>query len=368
MGEVYRAWDPRLTREVAVKVLPQNVADDSPSRRRLLEEAQAAGGLNHPNVMAVYDVGIDDGRPFIVSEYIHGRELREETDRGPVSIRRVLELGVQVAAALNAAHEAGIVHRDLKPSNVMVTRDGRVKVIDFGLAKAFDAMPPAADEPAMTTVSIALAGTPQYRSPEQARGSEVDFRTDQFSLGLILYELATGTHPFKRPSVPETMAAIIADEPRAIAELAPKTPVALRWLIERCLAKEASDRYASTADLLKDLATLQRRLDEVTGERVSRTPVRGWATWRRIALAFAVIAVAAFTLIPRRGAPPVRFTPLISESALQGAPAWSRDGQTLAYVAAVDGVMQVFTRSMTGGSPHQVTQSRFDATDRRRRC
>jgi Tol biopolymer transport system component/tRNA A-37 threonylcarbamoyl transferase component Bud32 len=361
MGAVYRAWDPRLMREVAIKVLAHDVADDLPRRRRLLEEAKAAGGLSHPNVMAVYDVGVHDGRPYIVSEYIHGRELREETDRGRVPIRRLLELAVQIAAGLRAAHDAGIVHRDLKPANVMVTRDGRVKIIDFGLATAADGAARAADH---ETVSVmqAVAGTPQYMSPEQARGQDVDFHTDQFSLGLILYELATGTHPFRRPSTAETMAAIITDEARPIGELAPKVPVVLRWIIERCLAKEPVDRYASTADLLKDLTTLQGRLGEVTAEAAPAVRRRR-AGWSWAALALGLAAVAVLIMLPRRSAPHVEFTPLITDAAFQGAPAWSRDGQTLAYVSAVDGVMQIFTRRANGGTPHQVTQSRFDATD-----
>jgi Tol biopolymer transport system component/predicted Ser/Thr protein kinase len=361
MGEVYRAWDPRLMRAVAVKVLPQDLADDGPRRRRLLDEAKAASGLNHPNVMAVYDVGVHDGVPFIVSEYIHGRELREETARGPVAIRRLLDLGVQIAAGLHAAHEAGIVHRDLKPANVMVTREGRVKIIDFGLARAADRVVRPLDRDAIT-VSLALEGTPQYMSPEQARGRQVDFRTDQFSLGLILYEMATGTHPFRRPSGAETMAAIITDEARPIGELAPRVPVVLRWIIERCLAKDPADRYASTTDLLKDLTTLQGRLGELTGGTAAETTRPSW-TWRWIALGLGLATAGALMLLPRPTAPAIAFTPLITEATFQGAPAWSKDGQTLAYVSAVDGVMQVFTRRVTGDSPHQVTQSRFDATD-----
>ena len=361
MGQVYRAWDPRLMREVAVKVLPQEVAGDLPRRHRLLEEAKAVGGLSHPNVMAVYDVGLHEGLPFIVSEYIHGWELREETDRGPVPLRRLLDLAVQIAAGLCAAHDAGIVHRDLKPANIMVTRDGRVKIIDFGLARPADAVRP--DNPDTVTMAVALEGTPQYMSPEQARGGQVDFHTDQFSFGLILYELAGGTHPFRRPSAAETMAAIITDEARPIGELAPRLPVMLRWIVERCLAKEPADRYASTADLLKDLATLQARLGELTGEGAVRVPQRTATAWWWIASSLGAATVAALLLLSRPAPAAVEFSPVITEAAFQGAPAWSRNGQTLAYVSTVDGVMQIFTRRVTGGSPHQVTQSRFDATD-----
>ena len=362
MGEVYRGWDPRLKREVAVKVLPRDVADDGPRRRRLLDEAKAASGLSHPNVMAVYDVGLHDGLPFIVSEYIHGRELREETDRGPVAVRRLLDLGVQIAAGLDAAHEAGIVHRDLKPSNVMVTRDGRVKIIDFGLARAADRATPPGSR-AADTVSLALEGTPQYMSPEQASGRHVDFRTDQFSLGLILYEMATGTHPFLRASGAETMAAIIADDAPPIGTLAPRVPIVLRWAIERCLAKDPAGRYASTGDLLKDLTTLQVRLGELTGEGAVKSTPRSSAAWRLIVIGLAVLTAGALTLMPRAAAPDIEFRPVITEADFQGAPAWSPDGQTLAYVTAVDGVMQVFTRRVGGDSTHQVTQSRFDTSE-----
>ena len=362
MGEVYRAWDPRLTREVAVKVLSQDLAADPARRLRFLDEAQAAGSLSHPNVMAIYDVGVDEGRPFIVSEYIHGRELREDTDRAPVAIKRVLDLGVQIAAGLEAAHQAGLVHRDLKPANVMVTREGRVKIIDFGLARPFHV---AAPSQGGATASIAgvFEGTPQYMSPEQARGREIDFRTDQFSLGLILYELTTGTHPFRRGSAPETMAAIIAEEALPIAEAAPKTPVVLRWIIERCLAKDPADRYASTSDLLKDLTTLQRRLSETMSDAAALRTSGTRSRWLLTATALALAALAASTLIRRSDAPSIRFTPLISDAPFQGAPAWSRDGQAMAYVSAVDGVMQVITRSLSTGLPYPVTTSRFDASD-----
>jgi Tol biopolymer transport system component len=360
MGEVYRAWDPRLAREVAVKVLPRALADDGPRRRRLMDEANAASGLSHPNVMAVYDVGVQDGQPFIVCEYIHGRELKQEIDRGPVAIRRLIDLAVQMAAGLSAAHDAGIVHRDLKPANVMVTRDSRIKIVDFGLARAADQGAAAGGRNA-DTVSLSLEGTPQYMSPEQARGGPVDFRTDQFSLGLILYEMATGTHPFRRSSGAETMAAIIADDAPPISELAPKVPIVLRWIIERLLAKDPEDRYASTSDLLKDLARLQARLGELSGEPAVR-PRAGMA-WRLIALGLIVAITAALTFLPRSAVPVIEFTPVITDARFQSAPAWSPDGQTLAYVAAVDGVMQVFTRRVTGDSPHQVTHSQFDATD-----
>jgi serine/threonine protein kinase len=369
MGEVYRAWDPRLKREVAIKVLHSDTVEDPGRRQRLLEEAQAAGGLNHPNIVAVYDVGVDQGRLYIVSEYIHGKELREEIDRGAVPLRRFLDLATQMAAGLRAAHDAGIVHRDFKPTNVMVTRDGRVKIVDFGLAKAFALAPGdgSAHEAMTVTLPGTVAGTPQYMSPEQARGGEVDFRTDQFSFGLVLYEMSTGAHPFRRDSSPETMAAIIADEARPIAELNSRVPAPLRWLIDRCLSKDPEDRYGSTADLFKDLTTLKNRLTEMTGEESRSIEAVKKPSRKGLALGTALVglvaAIVALWLLPRRLPPAPRFTPLVTDARFQGAPAWSPDGNTLAYVSTVDGVFQLFTRSLASPQFSQLTNARFDATD-----
>ena len=183
MGQVYRAWDPSLRREVALKILRDEISGDPARRYRLMEEARAAGGLNHPNILAVYDVGTDQDVTFIVTELIEGKNLRDEIVRGPLAVKRLLDLGVQMAAGLCAAHDAGIAHRDFKPANVMLTRDSRVKVVDFGLAKAFASS--AASRPAHEAITVTLpgtvSGTPQYMSPEQARGMDVDFRSDQFA-------------------------------------------------------------------------------------------------------------------------------------------------------------------------------------------
>ena len=212
-----------------------------------------------------------------------------------------------------------------------------------------------------------VAGTPQYMSPEQARGGTVDFRTDQFSFGLMLYEMATGVHPFRRDSSPETMAAIIADEVRPLSELSPKTPTPLRWIIERCLAKEPEDRYASTADLYRDLTTLQGRLSEITGE--DNRPVEGVpkASRRRLlvpGLAL-LVAIAASTLLafaPTESSTP-RYSPLVTDRSFQGTPAYSQDGKALAYVSSVDGVLQLFTRSLETAAPLQVTRTTFDCSN-----
>jgi serine/threonine protein kinase/Tol biopolymer transport system component len=368
MGQVYRAWDPSLRREVALKILRDEVAGDPARRHRLLEEARAAGALNHPNILAVYDVGIEHDVAFIVTELIEGKNLRDEIERGSMSIKRLLDLAVQMAAGLRAAHDAGIAHRDFKPANVMITRDGRAKIVDFGLAKAFAAAPASGDGHDAITVTLpgTVAGTPQYMSPEQARGMDVDFRSDQFALGLTLYEMATGTHPFRRDSSPQTMAAIITDEARPIAELNARVPIVLRWIIERCLAKDPADRYAATADLFKDLTNLQARLNEPLADDVrpatNQAGSRKWLAMGMVATAAAVLAAALVWLRPADAPVGHSFRPLVTDGSFQGAPAWSPDGKTLAYVAPVDGILQVFTRS-EGSQRFQVTRALFDVSN-----
>ncbi|HKE85278.1 MAG TPA: protein kinase [Vicinamibacterales bacterium] len=369
MGQVYKARDPELRREVALKILREDGTVDPSRQRRLLEEAQAASGLNHPNIIAVYDVGVDDGRVFIVSEFIRGHDLSVEIERGVLPLKRLLALAVQTAAGLRAAHDAGIAHRDLKPKNVMVTHDGRIKIIDFGLAKVMEGVTEVAGHDAVTvTLPGTVAGTPQYMSPEQARGGNIDFRTDQFSFGLMLYEMATGTHPFRRESHPQTMTAIISDEARPIGELNSKIPTMLRWIIERCLAKDPGDRYASTADLHKDLATLHGRYGEITSDdnRVVVAPpsARRWLTIALGALAaVATVVVTTLALAPAPSTFSGHFSPIVTDGGFQGSPAWSMDGKALAYVSSVDGVLQIFTRSISSTQPLQITHAGFNSSN-----
>jgi serine/threonine protein kinase len=369
MGEVYRAWDPRLAREVALKVLPGDVADNPARRRRFLEEARAIGSLNHPNIVAVFDVGVGEGIPFIATELLDGRQLQDEMDVGVLPIRRLLDLAVQIAAGLRAAHDAGIAHRDLKPQNVMVTRDGRVKILDFGLAKASGVdRDVTGGQPGTLTAPGIVQGTPNYMSPEQASGTAVDFRSDQFSFGLMLYGMATGVHPFRRGTTLQTMSAIVDDEARPIGELNAAVPPPLRWIIERCLAKNPPDRYASTADLSKDLINLQGRLTELTGQetRPVLVPIRSRRRTALTAAGVALLAGSAALLTPTSsgGIPALKYAPLVTDASFQGSPAWSPDGTALAYASTVDGVQQVFTKSLaSSGGAHQVTDARFDCTD-----
>jgi Tol biopolymer transport system component len=268
MGEVWKARDTRLGREVAIKLLPEALASDRDRLSRFEQEARSASALNHPNIITIYEIGSIDSVSYIAMELVQGRTLRDLIVEGPLPARRLLALAAQVADALARAHEAGIVHRDLKPENLMVTRDGLVKVLDFGLAKL--ALPESGEVSTMPTVAHAetqpgvVLGTIGYMSPEQASGKRADFRSDQFSFGSILYEMATGKRAFSRGTTAETLVAIIREEAEPLGTLAPQVPAALRWMIERCLAKDPEERYASTRDLARDLAHMRDHVSEVS--------------------------------------------------------------------------------------------------------
>ena len=255
MGEVYRAHDARLGRQVAIKVLPRAVASDALRRGRFEQEARAAAALNHPNVVAVYDTGVHEGLPFIVTELLDGEPLSERVARGALPVREAVELALQVARGLVAAHERGIVHRDLKPANLFLTRQGQVKIIDFGVAKLSrrDDLLQGTAETVQATMPGLMLGTIGYMSPEQVQAGAVDLRSDQFSLGSVLYELLTGRPPFQRASAAQTMAAVIEDEPAPLMEQNVQVPIEVARVVERCMAKAPEHRYASTRDLERDL-------------------------------------------------------------------------------------------------------------------
>lgn len=244
MGEVYRARDTRLDREVAIKLLPADISSDADRLKRFEQEARATSALNHPNILTVYDIGTHNGSPYIVAELLEGEELRDRLDQGPIPIRKAIEYAQQIVSGLSAAHEKGIVHRDLKPENLFITRDDRVKILDFGLAKLRGNGGSAtgsedATRKAITSPGV-IMGTVGYMSPEQVRGQTVDHRSDIFSFGAILYEMLSGNRAFRRETHAETLTAILKEEPPELSETNAKINPQLDKLVGRCLEKKSA--------------------------------------------------------------------------------------------------------------------------------
>src|SRR5262252_2210112 len=266
MDEVYLAKQNSLRRQIAIKVLSSSSASDPERMRRFEQEARSASALNHPNIISIYDVGRENNTAYIAMEFVDGRTLRALMESPPLTLKKALQIAAQIADGLAKAHSAGIVHRDLKPENIMVTKDGFVKILDFGLAKLMPGLDSSSQATILTVDSQpgAVVGTACYMSPEQARGDSVDYRTDIFSLGSILYEMLTCKQPFKGPSAAQPLTAIIEDDPPSLAEANPKAPMPLRWVVERCLAKDPEERYNSTLDLARDLKSIRDHLSSTT--------------------------------------------------------------------------------------------------------
>ncbi len=362
MGEVYRARDERLGRDVAIKVLPANLAESAERLKRFEKEARSASALNHPNIVTVYDIGSTEGTSWIAMERVDGETLRKLLATGPMPLKKLLAVATQIAEGLAKAHETGIVHRDLKPENVMVTRDGTVKILDFGLAKLTAPTGESGELTQSPTVSVGteagvVVGTVGYMSPEQALGEAIDFRSDQFAFGSILYEMVSGRRAFARASAPETMAAIIREEPAPLATAAPETPVPLRWVAERCLAKDREERYAATRDLARDLSRLREGLTEGSlSGAVMAVPAARRGRQRAIAIALAaatLVAGAAIGIVattkPREGPPTYR--PLTFHRGALGGARFAPDGKTVLYAAAWE------------GKPPQLYSTRLDSTE-----
>jgi WD40 repeat protein len=346
MGEVYRARDTRLGREVAIKVLPAALSSDAERLKRFEKESRSASSLNHPNIVTVYDIGAQDGVSYLAMELVSGETLRGLVSGGALPIKKLLAIAPQIAEGLAKAHEAGIVHRDLKPENVMVTKDGLVKILDFGLAKLTSTMS-GSDEgsnlPTMTgTTPGVVVGTVGYMSPEQASGQTVDFRSDQFSFGSMLYEMATGKRAFQKKTPIDTLGAILNEEPEAIATASPQTPAPFRWIVERCLAKEPDGRYASTKDLTRDLAGLRDHLPEAHSASLP-VATRRLLPYRWPLIVGAVSLVAAgvgidrwFAFARRQANVPVFQQLTFRRGTIIGG-RFAPDGRTVVYSAAWDG-------------------------------
>jgi predicted ATPase len=259
MGEVYRARDTRLERTVAIKLLPTEFSTNSNRLHRFADEARSASALNHPNIVTIYELSQEGTTPYIAMELVEGQTLRELLSSGLLPMRKTIEIAAQIAEGLTKAHEAGITHRDLKPENIMVSHDGFAKILDFGLAKQISSGGSA--DLSNTSVSLTgpgiVLGTVGYMSPEQAEGLPLDFRSDQFSFGLVLYEMVTGERPFQRATAAETLVAILREGAAPIAARNPDVPAPLCWAIERCLAKQPDKRYVSTRELARELAAIR---------------------------------------------------------------------------------------------------------------
>jgi Tol biopolymer transport system component len=371
MGEVYRARDTRLNRTVALKIVHTR-SNTEALRRRLEHEARAVSALNHPNIVTIHDVGEQDGVPYFVTEFVAGESLRKLLDNGVLPVRRALDIAIQIADGLAAAHDAGIVHRDLKPENIMITRDGRVKILDFGLAK--EVGEEAFGEAGATlgnndTAPGMILGTMAYISPEQARGGRVNFYADQFSFGLILYEMLMGDQAFKRETPLATLSAILTEDPPEVT----RGSAPLRWLVRRCLHREPDHRYASTTDLFRELQNIRNNMVDGTATHlIAEPPIlpapaagRRWVQPALLAATLLLAAAVGFVSAMRwyggenRWAA-ARFLPFVTESGIDVFPAWSPDGRTLAYSGEVNGTFQILTRSRGMAAPVQLTKVGHD--------
>src|SRR5271165_4328782 len=285
MGEVYRARDTRLNRSVAIKVLPQSIAADAGRMQRFEQEARSIAALNHPNILAIYDVGVQDGTSYLVMELLEGETLRERLDHGALTVRKAVEVGTQIAHGLAAAHERGIMHRDLKPENIFLTKDGHVKLLDFGLAKdqSGTASASSSDGLALTmrTAPGVVMGTAPYMAPEQVRGEPMDYRADIFSFGAVLYEMLSGRRAFSGDSSVETMNAILKSDPPELDPASVKISPGLERILRHCLEKNPADRFQSARDLTFALGALSGS-ESSSALRAPAAHQRRWMLWAAV--------------------------------------------------------------------------------------
>src|ERR1039457_4240580 len=337
MGEVYRAQDTRLGRDVALKILPESFARETDRLRRFEQEARAVAALNHPNILAIHDIGQHEGSPFLVSELLEGESLGATLDRGALPQRKTIEYGVQIAQGLAAAHEKGIVHRDLKPENIFVTKDGRIKILDFGLAKLAQKAGAGSDEVTLAserTAAGVVMGTASYMAPEQVRGEAADPRTDIFAFGAVLYEMLSGVRAFRRDTPAETMTAVLKDDPPELSDPVRLVSPALERIVRRCLEKNPEQRFQSARDLSFALSALSGS-DSSTIARAAGAPRRTrLLPW--LAGGLTLVAVAAGTgVVARRPQPTVRmqFALAVPDEMNISHMALSRDGSMLVFVS-----------------------------------
>jgi Tol biopolymer transport system component len=337
MGVVYRARDPRLGRDVALKVLRASAVAGA-DIKNILREARTAGSLNHPNIVAVFDVGTEGDVPYVVTELLAGETLRDRLRRGPVPYRKAVEYGIQIAQALDAAHAKGIWHRDVKPANVFLTEDGRVKLLDFGIAKVATGRAGPDDSTTEATKSRQILGTAAYMSPEQVLGHPLDHRTDVFSLGAVLFEMFTGSGPFVRDTPVDSMSAVLHTDPPDPLALNPSLPPGAVALVRRCLEKNREERFQSVRDLAFGLQQLRETTGSARPLAPARWPPRAWVLPATLAAAIAVGAAGAMLLWPlvhKRAAP--SFEQLTFRRGRIGGARFSSDAQAVVYSQAREG-------------------------------
>ena len=362
MGEVYRARDSRLGREVAIKVLPPSYCRDLDRLRRFEQEARAASALNHPNILSVYDLGTHEGAPYLVTELLDGATLRDRLRSGALPARKAVECAVQIAQGLSTAHDRGIVHRDLKPDNIFICRDGRVKILDFGLAKL--TVPEAGDATVtvlrlanQTSAGVAM-GTAGYMSPEQVRGEKADARSDIFSFGVVLYETLSGNQAFAGPSPADRASAILKEDPPDLQAGGRNIPVSLDRIVRHCLEKNPEERFQSARDLafhLESTSSVSEPSAAVSASLQERRPLR--TLWLLLAfLALAIGGALWFREKTQSGPKTVKFLRLTDYVGLEESPSFSPDGKAVAFVCDSNETRQVWIRLLAGGPPLQITR------------
>ncbi len=349
MGEVFRAYDTRLGRDVAIKILPESFANDPVRLQRFEQEARTLATLNHPNIVGIHDIGTFEGKPYLVSEFVDGHTLRKRLDDGPLSIRKAIDYAAEIAQGLAAAHEKGVVHRDLKPENIVVTSEGHVKILDFGLARVRPVTSKnVADVSRETTVADTqpgiVMGTVGYMSPEQVRGKAVDYRSDIFSFGSVLYEMVSGVRAFHRNSSVETMNAIINDEPEDILKKRANVPPAVERILRHCLEKEQEHRFQSARDLAFDLASLTNLSDSSERSPIPELRRRRSSFLIAVSVVCFLALLATLMLWPTK---PLRFEQVTFRRGYVYAARFVSSGNSVLYSAAWSGdVNEIFSASL----------------------